>query len=670
MQTIDVPQSATLYRYLEKRDFQAAYDVACLGVTESDWKQLALEALRALQLDVARKAFVRLKDMGYIELVQRIEAERKQPGHDDQVLVATVLAHQGKFQEAAKLFCKANRVERAIEMFTDLRKWEEARQFAHTANAEQAQELVRRQAEWAEETHDLSAAADTYLTAGDYLKAIHILGEQQWIDKLIDVARSLDSSRTAELQACLSYFEKAKSHEYAKEVLLMLGDIQGLLHLNLEFKKWDDALQLIEGHPEYAPQVYLPYAQWLVENDRFDEAQEAYKAAGQAGRSLELLRTLTHNAVLEHRYEAAGHYLWLLAKESLVAAGERPSAQALDDFFRQRRTADQYFSYQSIHKYTDEPFTALTPDTVFNISRFLLSWPLKDEAPYGVSKAYCIFAMAKQAKTLGANKLARFALEKLTQYKVPLAWQEQVDVFALSIRSRAFTDADELLPSCFRCQTINPLVNQAGDRCIACAHPMMRSFCNFELLPLVRFTPARDISLQEAITLIRRDPPPRKPRSRPAPSNPWSSDGPDMQTLNLMGTREEEHEQGMLDIDDPFTKAMLDFEPNGVFSPTVADRSMLLSMDKSDVFLVQWPSPALPCEFYRNMLPDVPVVLCHECNHFFHEEDWELAVMQKKQCPFCQAHTDGSSSGCTTHFPPDASPARAVANVSGALNLM
>ena len=61
-------------------------------------------------------------------------------------------------------------VERAIEMFTDLRKWEEARQFAHTANAEQTQELVRRQAVWAEETKDMSAAAETYLSAGDYMK--------------------------------------------------------------------------------------------------------------------------------------------------------------------------------------------------------------------------------------------------------------------------------------------------------------------------------------------------------------------------------------------------------------------------------------------------------------------------------------------------------------------
>ena len=42
-----------------------------------------------------------------------------------------MLAHQGKYQEAAKLYCKANRVERAIDMFSDLRKWDEARQYGN-----------------------------------------------------------------------------------------------------------------------------------------------------------------------------------------------------------------------------------------------------------------------------------------------------------------------------------------------------------------------------------------------------------------------------------------------------------------------------------------------------------------------------------------------------------
>lgn len=52
------------------------------------------QALKALNLDIARRAFVRLRDTRYIDLVGRIEAERRQAGHDDQALIATVLAHQ------------------------------------------------------------------------------------------------------------------------------------------------------------------------------------------------------------------------------------------------------------------------------------------------------------------------------------------------------------------------------------------------------------------------------------------------------------------------------------------------------------------------------------------------------------------------------------------------
>ena len=44
MRTVDVPQSASLYRYLEQKDFVAAHRVACLGVTDEDWRQARLAA--------------------------------------------------------------------------------------------------------------------------------------------------------------------------------------------------------------------------------------------------------------------------------------------------------------------------------------------------------------------------------------------------------------------------------------------------------------------------------------------------------------------------------------------------------------------------------------------------------------------------------------------------
>ena len=69
---IDVPQSASLYRYIDKKDFDTAYQVACLGVTDGDWRLLALDALQNLRFEIARKSFIRIRDMRYIDLLGRI----------------------------------------------------------------------------------------------------------------------------------------------------------------------------------------------------------------------------------------------------------------------------------------------------------------------------------------------------------------------------------------------------------------------------------------------------------------------------------------------------------------------------------------------------------------------------------------------------------------------
>jgi len=45
MSSIDVPQSAPMIQYLERKLYRDAYRIACLGVTEGDWRILALEAL-------------------------------------------------------------------------------------------------------------------------------------------------------------------------------------------------------------------------------------------------------------------------------------------------------------------------------------------------------------------------------------------------------------------------------------------------------------------------------------------------------------------------------------------------------------------------------------------------------------------------------------------------
>lgn len=49
---------------------------------------------------------------------------------------------------------------------------------------------------------------------------------------------------------------------------------------NVNYPQWEEAFALCEDHPEFKEAVYIPYANYLAENDKFDEAQEAYYIAG------------------------------------------------------------------------------------------------------------------------------------------------------------------------------------------------------------------------------------------------------------------------------------------------------------------------------------------------------------------------------------------------------
>lgn len=64
--------------------------------------------------------------------------------------------------------------------------------------------------------------------------------------------------------------------------------------------------------------------------------------------------------------------------------------------------------------------------------------------------------------------------------------QAEVDLQSILVRSKPFSDSEDLLPVCYRCSTSNPLLNTQGDFCINCGAPFIRSFITFEHLPLVR----------------------------------------------------------------------------------------------------------------------------------------------------------------------------------------
>ena len=702
MQTIDVPQSASLYRYLEIKDYDKAYNVACLGVTENDWRELALAALQSLNFTIARQAFIRIRDVRYIELLNKIEVTRSNPKishtNDEALFYADILAFQGQFNEAAKIYLRLKMRRKAIEMYLDLRDWTAAKEIieqmsldnnddadslAVDGNGYSILDLLKRQANWLLETGDNIGAAELFWASKDYAASVTILGQFGLSDRLIVKMRELSLKKDKKiLQQTAVYFKKQNKVEYLKETLLKLEEYNQVITILVEQQQWAEAKQLVTSYPQLAATFWLPYADHLASIDMYEEAQYAYKMAGKPLQSMRMLETLIGNGVGEGRYCDVGYYYHLLTTEvqkamemekervkadgkgeddasiaataakqaeaakketteemaeRLLAEGSKSKAVAapvktdassvwLSKWDRYRLLSELYYAYHAIHRYTEEPFTSLTPDALFHSAQFILHHVTPD-CPPGISRSYTLYALAKQSKTLGAYKLCRSVYGQLLSLRTNPAWRDEIEQEALKVRVKPFNDRDELLSVCYRCSTSNPCLNTtSGERCMNCQHTFVRSFCSFEVLPLVRFTLAPGLTEQAAMAALQLD------WSLHQAGGKVESSVGNVQSLSFGN---EEEDESAADVHS-FQEQLLHYEPgeDGKYGDLVVSEETLKRMRRSDVYIQRWSG--VSSVWYASVIPDVSVVMCEACQHFFHEEDYEFEVLKKRQCPFCR----------------------------------
>uniref|UniRef100_A0A8I3PUJ2 Intraflagellar transport protein 122 homolog n=1 Tax=Canis lupus familiaris TaxID=9615 RepID=A0A8I3PUJ2_CANLF len=561
-----------------------------------------------------------------------VPQERKKRGEtNNDLFLADVFSYQGKFHEAAKLYKRSGHENLALNMYTDLRMFEYAKDFLGSGDPKETKMLITKQADWARNINEPKAAVEMYISAGEHVKAIEITGDHGWVDMLIDIARKLDKAEREPLLMCAYYFKKLDNPGYAAETYLKIGDLKSLVQLHVETQRWDEAFALGEKHPEFKDDIYVPYAQWLAENDRFEEAQKAFHKAGRQREAVRVLEQLTHNAVVESRFNDAAYYYWMLSMQCLdIAQDPAQKDMMLDKFRHFQHLAELYHGYHAIQRYTEEPFSFHLPETLFNISRFLLHSLTKD-TPLGISKVNTLFTLAKQSKALGAYKLARHAYDKLQDLQIPARFQKSIELGSLTIRSKPFHDSEELVPLCYRCSTNNPLLNNLGNVCINCRQPFVFSASSYEVLHLVEFYLEEGITDEEAVSLIDLEAPRHKRE------NKWQ----EIASNNSQTLRLDETMDSMGD-DDPFT-AKLSFEQGGSeFVPVVVSRSVLRSMSRRDVLIKRWPPP-LQWQYFRSLLPDASITMCPSCFQMFHSEDYELLVLQHTCCPYCRRRIDDPS---------------------------
>lgn len=73
-------------------------------------------------------------------------------------------------------------------MYTDLRMFDQARELivlqdaANVTGVPDEKALLKKKADWAANTNEHRTAVETYLSAGEYLMAIEIAGNNGWIE--------------------------------------------------------------------------------------------------------------------------------------------------------------------------------------------------------------------------------------------------------------------------------------------------------------------------------------------------------------------------------------------------------------------------------------------------------------------------------------------------------
>ncbi len=82
----------------------------------------------------------------------------------------------------------------------------------------------------------------------------------------------------------------------------------------------------------------------------------------------------------------------------------------------------------------------------------------------------------------------------------------EVELSSLLIKSKPFSDKEDLLPICYRCMNSNHVISP-GNKCSSCMHEFLNSFINFDNVPLVEFKVDPKITHRKVIELLHSEKP-------------------------------------------------------------------------------------------------------------------------------------------------------------------
>ena len=652
---IDISNSHTILKYTERKQIKEAYKVACLGATKQEWIYLGIESMLNFDFQTAQNCFIKIQDIRLINLAIELE-EQKINGIDDNIIRGIIYSNIGKYKKASDLFIRGGKPEKAQEMYATLKMYAQALEirakYIQGGDNTYSDEILCEQAEWLKQNKKFKEAADLYRAINKKKKAIQIYGENNLLEPLIDFCRELSNYEDNEaISLCGFYFKKNKNYAYAAEAYLKLGDNKSLVYMNVELGKWDDAFLLSNNNKSLQEYVDLKYAESLVLEDKFNEAQEYYRKANRVDLSMKLLNKLIDNAIFEKRFRDVCYLFNSYTKDALyiikdyrldILKSSKEEYSKKKEFLDSVVLSEIFNAYDYIFKYIEEPFNVdlitFSDKELLNACLFLVNKisNFKSFLPQfnKIPQSYIYYTLAQISQKYNLIKTSCEAYDKLESLMYPNEWKEKLEMEILHIRSQPQIDNETDLPICYNCLQINPLINKLGDQCILCAAPFIRCSLTFEILPLVEFRPKKGISSDLAINYIKM----------------YSLENIQKKLVSIFNQEEENNEENILNLnknnnnnENLFEENLLEFTENQQttekYRMLVLDDKVLKSLNENEVFIMDLRkiNKTYPVRFFKNRKKDVNIFMCKNCYKFFKIEEFENAFLKSGNCcPLCK----------------------------------
>ena len=412
----------------------------------------------------------------------------------------------------------------------------------------------------------------------------------------------------------------------------------------VDLKKWDEAFTLSREIKQLNEYVHLKYAESLIAEDKFKEAQESYRQAGRVDLSIKLLSKLIDNSVYEKRFKDACFFFISYTSNALslikdcqqnVEKLSKTDYSKVKEFKDSNDLADCFNAYDYIYKYIEEPFNSdiisMSEQSLFNACVFLVN-KISNMNSFlaqakDISPSYIFYCLGILAKKFEAYKTAQFCFQKLANLQFSHSWTEKIDKEIMNIRTKPCLDGEQLTPTCPYCSHSNALINTNGDFCLHCNAPFIRCSLSFEILPLVEFKPKKEITSDAAIDLIKLG------TVEKMKNNLISKDKAGVKSLRL---NVDESDSNL--FDNRLTE-LINSKKSNTYHILELDEKILKSLNESDIFIIDQRNinKTYQVRFFKNRQRELAITMCKFCFRFFKLEEFENAFLKcGNHCPLCK----------------------------------